>query len=97
MILFSGKEFALFVLWAWDRPHGHPESYYWCMLCVFLSLLTFTTSFSKGDAYCKSRMALKLDFFVEEELEFKMIGDKKEETVVYPLMYGRGAAPSMDV
>lgn len=78
-----------------DRPHGHPESCCRSMLCVCLSLLTFTTSFSDGDAFCKSRMALKLEFLVEE-LEFKIIGDTKEETVVYPLMHGRGAAPSMD-
>lgn len=41
---------------------------------------------------------MKIAFLAEEyELEFMMIGDTDEKTVVYPLMYGRGAAPSMDV
>lgn len=50
----------------------------------------------EGGAYCQSRMALQSDF-VWEELEFKTIGDTEKKTAVYPLVYGRDSAPSMDV
>lgn len=41
-------------------------------------------------------MALSFDI-LGEELEFKIIEDTKKEILLYPLMYGRGAAPSTDV
>lgn len=79
-----------------DRPHGRPESCIWCILCVRSSSLTLTTSICEGFALCKSRMALSFDI-LGEELEFKIIEDTRKEIGLYPLMYGRGAAPSTDV
>lgn len=79
-----------------DRTHGRPKSCIWCMLCVHSSSLTFTTYICEDCALCKSRMGLWFDF-LGEELEFKKIGATKKETVLYPLIYGRDAAPSIEV